>query len=89
MTTECPIAYDHTSELDECAVCGWVQYPEQKAIQHAPPATGLERIQEAIKILSGGYAPKTSILICGDPALRPTDDLDRALSAYHESRNAE
>jgi hypothetical protein len=23
MTIQCPIAYDHTDDLDECAVCGW------------------------------------------------------------------
>lgn len=23
MITACPIAYDHTDDLDECAVCGW------------------------------------------------------------------
>lgn len=89
MTTECPIAYDHTEDLEKCMVCGWTEATEVHKDQPLPPKTGLERIQEAIKILNGGYAPKNPVLICGGPERRPVDDLDGSFAAYHESRSAE
>ena len=67
----CPIAYDHTDDIDECAVCGWGA-PTVKPLPSSPRdmlnMTGPERIQEAIDRLSGAYAPTRRITICGpDP----------------------
>lgn len=65
----CPIAYDHTDDLDECAVCGWGE-PVQKAPASGPrdmaTLSGPERIQEAIARLSGAYAPTRRVVICGN-----------------------
>lgn len=66
MSESCPIAYDHTNDLDECKVCGWgVVEPSPPAAaprDYASLATGPERIREAIKRLSGGYAPTEPIM---------------------------
>ena len=66
----CPVAYDHTDHLDECAVCGWGK-PVEKAPASGPKdmthMTGPQRIQEAIDRLSGAYAPTRRILFrCED-----------------------
>lgn len=45
MTITCPIAYDHTDDLDECAVCGWGR-PEPP-----PPRSGQD-VEGWIKALN-------------------------------------
>lgn len=61
----CPVAYDHTEDLDECQVCGWGA-PVEKPPAHGPKdmttMTGPERIREAIDRLNGRYAPTRPIL---------------------------
>ena len=56
----CPVAYDHSDDLDECRVCGWGA-PVEKQPAHGPKdmsaLTGPEKIREAIARLSGAYAP--------------------------------
>ena len=89
MTVECPVAYDHTDNLDECFVCGWTEFLEPANEQESKPLTGPERIREAIKILNGGYAPRNPALICGPVEPRPVDELDRSFATYQEGRNAE
>lgn len=65
----CPIAYDHTDDLDECMVCGWTL--EAEGVPASGPRdmtnmTGPQKIQEAIDRLSGRYAPTRPILFrCG------------------------
>lgn len=66
----CPISYDHTDDIDECAVCGWGE-PVEKAPASGPKdmtnMTGPQRIQETIDRLSGRYAPTRPILFrCHD-----------------------
>jgi hypothetical protein len=73
MSADCPIAYDHTDDLDECKVCGWGTAepipPSSGPKDYASLRTGPERIREAIKRLSGGYAPtQPTMFNC-----RPTD----------------
>jgi hypothetical protein len=66
MSEVCPIAYDHTDDLDECAVCGWRmdERPEPRRPRDLATLTGLERIQEAIDRLGGAYAPQSRVTIC-------------------------
>lgn len=65
----CPIAYDHTDDLDECAVCGWGE-PVEKPLARSPrdlsTLNGPEKIHEAIDRLGGAYAPTRRITICGN-----------------------
>ena len=64
----CPIAYDHTDDLDECAVCGWSlesEIPEPRRPRDMSALTGPERIQEAIDRLGGAYAPQYPVRLCG------------------------
>jgi len=63
----CPIDYDHTDDLEECAVCGWrlPKRPEPRGPRDMATLTGPERIQEAIDRLSGAYAPQRMVRLCG------------------------
>lgn len=67
--TNCPIAYDHNDDLDQCMVCGWtleVERPFVGGPKDMTALTGPQRIQEAIDRLSGRYAPTCPILFrCG------------------------
>jgi hypothetical protein len=72
MIPDCPIAYDHTDDLEECQVCGWrledeYKRPEPRRQRDMSTLTGPERIQEAINRLNGTYAPYTMPItfICG------------------------
>lgn len=70
MSTEaCPIAFDHTDDLDECKVCGWTleaHKPFVSGPKDMTNMTGPHRIQEAIDRLNGRYAPTRPILFrCG------------------------
>jgi len=62
---DCPVAYDHNDDLDECRACGWTL--EVEKIPTSGPRdmtnmTGPQKIQEAIDRLSGRYAPTRPIL---------------------------
>lgn len=74
MSESCPIAYDHTDDLDECRVCGWSleERPKAQGPRDLETLTGPERIREAIKRLSGGYAPTQPIKF----ACRPDEQAD-------------
>ena len=65
----CPIAYDHTDDLDQCMVCGWtieVDEPPASGPRDMTNMTGPQKIQEAIDRLSGRYAPTRPVLFnCG------------------------
>lgn len=61
----CPIAYDHTDDLDECMVCGWrLEFGKLEEDTHQDPTkiTVFQLARESIAGLSGVYAPVQRIL---------------------------
>jgi hypothetical protein len=80
VSTTCPIAYDHTDDLDECMVCGWKleAHPEPRRPRDFATLTGPERIREAIDRLNGAYAPQMPVRLCGSaPEHELADDYER------------